>query len=455
MDKKSKTCILGYGVEGKATLDYLVKHDYEHITICDRDVDLKDVLPQGVSCTLGANYLEKLEEYDVIFRTPGIRYLDPHVQTAVLEGSEVTSAMKYFLQNKSCKVVGVTGTKGKGTTSTLIYEMLKKKNEDTYLSGNIGASPLKFIDELKAESIVVLEMSSFQLQDLDASPDYAVFLNTTSDHLDYHVDNMEYLQAKENILAHQDENGVLVINKDYEYSKYYKPLAKGRTMEVSRTDKVKNGAFVHNNEIRYCKDGEIETICLISDVKLIGSHNLENILPAIVIAKEFGVKNEDIADVIKTFSGLPHRLEFVRELNGIKFYNDSFSTTPETSMAAVDSFDDYTVLIAGGHDKGLDYSDWAEKILTKQNLNCVILIGEIALKMVDDLKEAEKKLGEAVGSPTKILIRTTFEEAVIDAYAEAKKPGVVVMSPATASFGMFKNYKERGQRFRDLANALH
>lgn len=455
MNQKSKICILGYGTEGKATLDYLVKHGYGNLTVCDRNVDLEDILPQGVSCRLGKHYMEDLDEFDVIFRTPGIRYLDPHIQSAILKGTEITSAMKYFLKIKNCQVVGVTGTKGKGTTSTLIFEMLKTKYKSAYLAGNIGQSPLEFVDELTADSVVVLEMSSFQLQDLDASPDIAVFLNTTSDHLDYHADNFEYLSAKENILTHQDENGILVINKDYEYSKYFKPLAKGKILEASRNDKVKNGASVHKNNIVYIKDGKETQICPVKEMKLIGSHNIENILPATCVAMEMGVKVSDIASVIRSFSGLPHRLELVRELNGIRFFNDSFSTTPETSMAAVDSFDEDTVLIAGGFDKGLDYEDWAIKILTKPNLTCVILIGDIAGKMEEAIIDAEKKLGDAVGSPTKVLMRKTLEESVLDAYAQVKKPGVVVMSPATSSFGLFKDYKERGQRFRDIVNALH
>ncbi|MDX9970480.1 MAG: UDP-N-acetylmuramoyl-L-alanine--D-glutamate ligase [Candidatus Gracilibacteria bacterium] len=455
MDQKSKICILGYGTEGKATLDYLVKHGYGNLTVCDRNIDLQDILPQGVSCRLGEHYMEDLTDFDVIFRTPGIRYLDPHIQSAILKGAEVTSAMKYFLKIRNCKVVGVTGTKGKGTTSTLIFEMLKKKYKSAYLAGNIGSSPLEFVDELTPDSVVVLEMSSFQLQDLNLSPDIAVFLNTTSDHLDYHADNFEYLAAKENILAHQDEDGILVINKDYEYSKYYKPLAKGKILEVSRKDRVENGATVHKGNIVFMKDGEETEICPVKEMKLIGSHNIENVLPATSVAMTLGVSVSDVAEVIRSFSGLPHRLELVRELKGIRFFNDSFSTTPETSMAAVDSFDEDTVLIAGGWEKGLNYEDWAVKILTKPNLTCVILIGDIAAKMESALIEAEKKLGDAIGSPTKILTRKTLEEAVIDGFAQVKKPGVVVMSPATASFGLFKDYKERGQKFRDIVNALH
>ena len=182
-------------------------------------------------------------------------------------------------------------------------------------------------------------------------------------------------------------------------------------------------------------------------MKLVGSHNLENILPAVLIAYELGVKKSVIHEVIKTFKNLPYRLQEVRELGGVRYFNDSYSTTPETSMAAVDSFDEPTILIAGGYDKGLSYNEWAIKILTKPNLHTVILIGDTAQKMEDALVRAEDRLGEAEGSPTRILRRNNMEEAVVDAYADSEKGGVVVLSPAAASFDMYKNYKERGNDF--------
>jgi UDP-N-acetylmuramoylalanine--D-glutamate ligase len=451
MNKRSKIAILGFGIEGQAILSYLTKHDYTNITICDQNVDIKDSLPRGVSASLGQKYLDGLDKFDAIFRSPGIKYLDPHIQAAKVRGTEVTSAANFFIDQCPGIIIGVTGTKGKGTTCTLIYEMLKKSgkktDKDVFLGGNIGKCPIEFLDKVKAKNIAVLELSSFQLQDLAKSPHYAVLLNTTSDHLDYHIDKEEYLAAKEQMLIHQNKNCTAVINKDYEYSKYYSPLVKGKLKFVSVKGHVKDGAFVEDGWIFCSKNGKKEKIVKVSEVALIGSHNLENILPAVVIAKEFKVKNSDIAHVVKTFKGLPYRLEFVRELKGVKFYNDSNSTTPETSMAAVDSFSAPTVLIAGGSDKGADYNEWALKILTKPSLHTVILIGQIADKMEKALVDAENKLGDALGSPTKILRRKTLEEAVLDGYAESEKGGVVVLSPAAASFDMFKNYKERGNEF--------
>lgn len=448
MDQRSKIAILGLGVEGKAVLNYLIEHDYSEITVCDRKVDLEESLPPGVSANLGADcYLKDLDKFKVIFRSPGIPYFTPEIQAAKLTGVEITSATKFFMDQCPCPVIGVTGTKGKGTTSSLIYEMLKLNGEDVYLGGNIGNCPIEFLDDLKGGSLVVLELSSFQLQDLHKSPRYAVLLNTTADHLDYHADKDEYLQAKESLLAHQHTDAVAVLNKDYEYEKYYRPLVKGKLYEVSTKSKVLDGAFTQDGAIFYANYGDSEKICEVNEVMLVGSHNLENILPATVIAKELKVSTTNIVEVIRSFKNLPHRLQFVRELKGIKFYNDSYSTTPETSMAAVDSFENPTILIAGGYDKGLNYCNWAEKILTKESLHTVILIGQTADKMEQELINAEERLGEAIGSPTKILRRNSLEDAVVDAYAESEEDGIVVMSPATASFDMFKDYKERGNEF--------
>ncbi len=435
-------------------MKYLEKHKYENLTVCDKNVALKAEMPSGVSVHLGKEYLDKLSEFDVIFRSPGIPFLTPQIQLALKKGAEVTSAISFFLDQCPGKTIGVSGTKGKGTTSTLIYKMLKKSGKDVYLGGNIGEPPINFLDKLKRNSIVVLELSSFQLQDLKISPDYAVLLNTTSDHLDYHVDRGEYLQAKENLLAHQKKDSAAVLNKDYEYVKYYSSLVKGRKFEVSVKAVVKDGAYAKNGIVYYSRKGKKEEIMQANKVGLIGSHNLENILPATVIAKEFKVGTKDIVAVLKSFKGLPHRLEFVKDVGGVRYYNDSFSTTPETSMAAVDSFDEPTILIAGGSDKGLDYENWAIKILTKPSLRTVILIGNTAEKMEKAIVDAEAKLGDAIGSPTKVLKRKSFEDAVLTAYAETSKGWVVVMSPAAASFDMFKNYKERGEKFREIVGRL-
>lgn len=456
MNQRSKIAILGYGVEGNALLKYLLNHDFNNITVCDKNLDLPKKMPTGVSVRLGESYLDNLEDFEYIFRSPGIQYFHPSLQLAKNKGSIITSTTKYFIEHCPCPIIGVSGTKGKGTTSTLIFEILKKAGKDVYLGGNIGVPPLEFFDNLKGNSLVVLELSSFQLQDLEKSPRYAVFLNTTSDHLDYHKDVDEYMQAKEALIAHQHEDSLAIFNKDYPYVQFYENLVKGELAEVSLNSQVKNGAYLENGEIFYAQDGKSEKIMKAKDVALIGSHNFENVLPSIVMAKKLEVKNDVIEKVISNFKGLPNRLEIVKESKNIKFVNDSFSTNPSTSMAAIDSFDEDTVLMAGGYDKGLDYSQWALKILTKPSLKAVVLMGDTQEKMYQSLKKAEEDLDEAEGSPTKIVKRDTFEQAFEEAkkmafqFAEKSGSAALVMSPATASFDMFKSYKERGEKFREL-----
>ena len=448
MDQRSKIAILGYGVEGRAIFNYLRAHEYSDITICDQDMGLKEKMPDGVSVRLGPKYLNDLTDFDVVFRSPGIRYLDARIQAAVVGGAEVTSSTKFFMDQCPCPMIGVTGTKGKGTTCTLIYEMLKKGGKKVHLGGNIGKSPMTFLDDLeKDEDIVVLELSSFQLQDAGKSPRYAILLNTTTDHLDYHADSDEYMKAKENLVAHQPKDALAVLNKDYEYVNFYKSQVKGELKWTSVHDVVEDGAYLDDGKVIYVKKGKSEEICRTEEVALTGAHNLENVMPAVIMAKEFGISNEDIRSVIMTFKGLPHRLQFIREMNGVKFYNDSNATAPEPSMAAVDSFEEPTVLIAGGVNKGFDYGEWALRILTKPNLHTIILIGASADEMEKELIEAEEKLVEAQGSPTKIIRRNSLDDAVLDGYAESDEGGVVVLSPAAASFDMFENYKERGKKF--------
>jgi len=451
MNQRSKIAILGFGLEGKAVMSYLLKHGYHNLTVCDANVDQKDEMPEGVSVSLGINYLEGLEEFEVIFRSPGLSYLNPLIQSAKNQGVETTSCTSYFMDQCPCPIIGVTGTKGKGTTSTLIYEILKKGGKKVFLAGNIGTPPLEFLDELNGDDLVVLEMSSFQLQDLTKSPTVAVLLNTTSDHLDYHADVGEYLEAKESILAHQNEKGVAVLNKDYEYFKYYKPLVKGALRLVSVKSKVEDGAFVEDGGIYSAEYEDDEFVCGVDEVALIGSHNLENILPAVAVAKYFGISNEDIAKAVKEFKGLPHRLEFVKNVHGINFYNDSFSTTPDTSIAAVESFDEPTFLIAGGADKGADYGEWAEKILTRENLCGVVLVGDTAERMELAIRGSREN-GAYETTPTKILRAENLKEAVDKSVKELANGGVVVMSPASSSFDLYKNYKERGEKFRKLVN---
>ncbi len=499
MNKNAKIGVLGAGLEGIETVKYLVKNGYTDVTIYDQNARAEENIPADffrplaklpskpelgaplVKKVFGENYLAEAEKCGVVFRSPGIPLRN--LEGLRAKGVEITSATKYFFEQCPCPVIGVTGTKGKGTTSTLIYLMLKEAGKDVYLGGNIGEPPFKFLDKLTKDSLVVLELSSFQLQDLDRSPQVAVLLGVTTDHLDYHKDMDEYWEAKAAIVQHQNPDDVVILNHDYESSKYYEKFAKARKIFVSATVSEGDGVHLMGPMIVNCSPapkgqggtsggasapsgGTCEMIINSSKVALIGKHNFENILPAVAVARHFAVAIPQIQKVLTTFKGLPHRLEEVANVNDVKYYDDSISTTPETSIAAVRAFAAPVILIAGGSEKGADYTDWGIALQQAQNLKCVVLCGSgpgaMAERMEKALKSAEHTLnsrGLGVGAkeggrhyPLEVIRCGTFEDAMKTARAKAAPGDVVVLSPAAASFDLFKNYKERGDRFKELAS---
>lgn len=459
MEKTTKIGVLGAGVEGMETLRYLVKHGYENITLFDQNEQLEVDLPL-VKKVLGPDYLEKAKVCDVVFRSPGIDLK----KLGGLAG-KLTSATRYFLEKCPCPVIGITGTKGKGTTSTLIYLMLKEAGKDVYLGGNIGESPLKFLDALKADSLVVLELSSFQLQDCDRSPHMAVLLGVTTDHMDYHNDIDEYWEAKAAIVKHQKPEDFVVLNHDYESTEYYGKMTPARKIYVSVLTGDGDGVHLSGPMIVNCappregaSGGTCEMICNSKKVALVGKHHLENILPAVAVARHFNVAIPQIQTVLTTFKGLHHRLEEVAVVGDVRYFDDSISTTPDTSIAAVRAFDQPVILIAGGSEKNADYTDWGIALQQATNLKCVVLCGggpgAMADRMEKSLKSAEMTLnsrGLGRHYPLSIIRCATFEEAMKAAHAKAAPGDVVVLSPAAASFDLFKNYKERGDTFKELA----
>lgn len=426
IEKTAKIAILGFGVEGKSTKKYLEENGYENLTVFDEKL------------TEYESDLSKLKEYDVIFRSPGI-----HKDHPALTGLNVTSATKLFFDICPCPIIGVTGTKGKGTTSTLIYQIIKDTGKDVYLGGNIGVPALDLMKDIWKESLVILELSSFQLQDLEKSPHIAVVLNTTSEHLDYHQDAEEYQEAKEPIIKFQKSKDFAVLNLDYKYYERYEKLGEAEKFFISTRKKVQHGAYLSRDSI-FVQD---EEICKIQEVGLIGPHNLENILPAVMVASILNIPKNHIAKSVKEFKGLPHRLEFVREFNGIDFYNDSFSTTPETCIAALNSFEKPLILIAGGSAKNSDYTELGRVIFEKKNLENVILMGDTAKTIKDSILEN--------GDPNcDITICAKYKDAFELALEKAWKGSVVLLSPACASFGLFENYKDRGEKFKTWVQSL-
>ena len=418
--KYKKILIVGAGIEGKAAYKYLKKNfPKSAIDI----VDQKD----------GSNYLDKQKNYDLAIKSPGVK--------PELIAIPYTTATNIFLSNAKGKVIGITGTKGKSTTSTLIYKMLKGQGLDAYLGGNIGKSPLDFIDNLNDNSWTVLEMSSYQLNDLKMSPHIAVVLMITSEHLDYHKTQEAYVNAKRNILRFQKKSDFAVINKDYPASDESDIHTSGKVYNISREREV-NGCFVQSECIWFSNDGKKEKIIEIGKIQLLGRHNLENVCAASCAAYLAGVSIKNIAKVLEEFGGLEHRLEFVGEKNNIKFYNDSLATIPEAVVQALETLPDTETLIAGGYDRGLDYSVLGQ-YFNKGQIKTLILFpptGEKIWQAICDWTPEKIR-------PEKFDVKT-MEQAVHIAAAETNPGKICLLSPASASFGTFKDYKDRGNQFK-------
>jgi len=454
-----KVAVLGAATEGLAVTKFLLEKGAK-VTICDQKEELLDVETGSrlsrsrLDYRLGKDYLKNLTDFEIIFRSPGVRYLLPEIQAAKAVGVEVSSQTKLFFDLCTCKIVGVTGTKGKGTTSTLIYDILSKTynlkpKTSVYLAGNIGMPAIDLIGKLKLQDIVILELSSFQLQDLHKSPHIAVVLNVTQDHLDYHKDRDEYIEAKIPITKFQAPKDFLVVNEDYDTPRTFKEKTKAQIYGFSRFNAVDRGCMVKEGQIIWKDKGPEIPILKTSNLTLRGEHNWENICAAATASILAGAEPRKIGKAIAKFPGLEHRLEFVAEIEGVKFYNDSFSTTPETAIAAIRAFLEPKILILGGSEKGSDYTELGREI-AKSNVKAVILIGETSGKLKQSIKNALDDKRLAISDKLTLIEGCTNMIDIVARAKSAAAPGdVVLLSPACASFGMFKNYKDRGQQFKD------
>lgn len=429
------TAIIGYATEGKVSAEYFQRLGHT-VTICDQKPDL--VAPQGFETQLGDTYLKNLARFDLIVRTAGI---PPH---AILEHNpgvevKITTAVNEFLAACPTKnVVGITGTKGKGTTSTLTAKMLKAAGRKVWLGGNIGNSPLEFIDQIQPDDWVVLELSSFQLSDLRLSPHIAVCLMVVPEHLNWHTDMADYVAAKSNLFARQTHDDVAVYFAENATSQEIASHGDGKKLPFFAAP----GAYVDNNQIVI--DGE--AICATSDLALRGRHNWQNACAAVTAVWQAGVHDlAAIRSVVTTFSGLEHRLELVRTMDGVQYYDDSFGTTPETAMVAVQAFDQPKIIILGGSDKGASYDQLAE-VVSRSNVRKALLIGNQAPKIQLALEKAGFAEFLSGGNNMEDIVKTARQVA---------QPGdVVLLSTGCASFDMFADYKDRGNQFTAAVQML-
>jgi UDP-N-acetylmuramoylalanine--D-glutamate ligase len=446
--KGKKAAVIGLGIEGKDLVKFLLERG-DIVTVLDkkgeREIDFSGIDRKKIRLRTGKTYLEDLSKFDIIFRSPGVYRYKSEIVEAEKKGVMVSSAIKLFFDLCPGKIIGITGTKGKGTTATLIYEILKEDGEDVFLAGNIGKPYLQLLPNLNKKSWIVLELSSFQLIDLNKSPHIAVILNITSDHMDWHVSQKEYIEAKENIVRFQNKSDFGVINADYTSSKIFSELSESEFYYFSKMKKVK-GCYVRGEDIVLNINRE-DVVGKVNDLILRGKHNWENVTAAICASRLVGADIKPIKKAVFNFRGLKHRLEFVETVDGVGYYNDSFATGPQPTIAAIKSFKEPLTLILGGFDKGLGYGEMVKEIVIKKNIKNIILIGDLNRKFQYLLKTQRYKNRIIDAGYSKM------DKVVRIAKKITPKGGVVLLSPAAASFDMFKNYKDRGGQFIKAAKS--
>lgn len=452
--KFQKVAVIGLGVSNIPLIEYLHRKQADVTVFDDREEEKLDknvinkVKEYGFKYYLGRGNLENLKGFDLIFRSPSCMPTKFELVAERERGAIVTTEIEQLIKIAPCKIIGITGSDGKTTTTTLTYEILKNAGYTVHLGGNIGIPLFTKLNEIKPEDIIVLELSSFQLMEMDISPEISAITNITPNHLNIHKDYQEYIDAKKNIFKNQNEEGILVLNADNELTNACKKEAKGNVIMFSSMQRLENGFIVNNGIIKECEDGIRRHIIDTKDLKIKGTHNFQNICTALALTKSF-VDTDKAVETIKAFSGVHHRLELVRTIDGVEWYNDSASTSPTRGISALNAFSDKEiVLIAGGADKNLDYKPIGKPIV--DNVECLILIGQTASKIY----EAVKKELEIQNKKLDIHMCETFEQSLELAKRVAKPGQIVLFSPASTSFDMFKDMYDRGDKFKEAVNKM-
>ena len=448
--KNKKIAIIGLGVSNIPLIEILGQ---EKLDICVFDKKEIDNIPEKakelikkykLKTSLGENYLENLKNFDVIFRSPSFLPTNSYLQEEKKRGALITTEVEQVIKLAPCKIIGVTGSKGKTTTTTIIHAILKELGYSCYLGGNIGTPLYSKLNEMKKDDLVILELSSFQLMNMKVSPNIAVVTNISPDHLDIHGSYEEYIKAKKYIFLNQNKDDILVINKDDKIVSTFDKEAKGHIRYFS-THYLKDTYILENDFITYNKEKIIDTRNLL----LKGSHNYLNICTALNTIKDYiNVSNEQLQKIIEKINPVHHRLEYIRTINNVKWYNDSASTTPDKALAGINAFKEKIVLIAGGYDKNISYEPLAKPIANK--VSKLILFGETKNKIYNEIMKLPKELIENL----QIYILDTLEEVVEIASKVSEEGEVVLFSPASASFDMFQNAYQRGDLFTELVKKI-
>lgn len=440
--------VIGIGISNLPLIKYLVSLG-ANVTACDRrsaedlGENYTELEKLGVKFNLGDGYLNNLSG-DMIFKTPGMRYDVPELLKAKENGSIVTSEMEVFFEVCPSHIIAVTGSDGKTTTTTLIHKMMTDAGYKTWLGGNIGNPLLTDTEKMKENDWVILELSSFQLHTMRKSPEIAVITNISPNHLDMHKDYKEYIDAKKNIMLYQNEGDTLIVNADNQVTADIGKSANGAVKYFSRNGMA--DIYLDGNII---KRGIVE-ILNIKDIKIPGMHNVENYMAAIAAVSGL-VSKEVIVNVAKTFGGVEHRIELVRTLDGVKYYNSSIDSSPNRTINTLRVFPNKVIMIAGGKDKGIPYDEIGPALA--EHVKVLILIGATSDKIQEALDAEINKTGN--GKDIEVIRATSYEDAVNTARSKAHDGDVVLLSPASTSFDMFRNFEERGNLFKKIVNELN
>ena len=440
--------ILGFGREGESTYRFLRKHFSDlKISIADKNENIvRRINDNNIEIITGENYLNSIAEYDLVFKSPGISLSHPEAQ---IDRGKITSQTDLFLDYYSEQIIGVTGTKGKSTTSSLIYHIIKLFTRNVVFVGNIGVPPFDMIEEISERSRIVCELSSHQLEFISKGPHIGILLNLFQEHLDHYLTFEDYQLSKFHLTLYQKSSDNFIFNDD---DSLIKKLMTDNKLDrkfygYSLNRPQSMGCWVSNEEIIF-SDGRSETVIfnLNSEHNLKGQHNVLNIMAAICACKITGIPDEKISEGIKTFKGLEHRIEFVGEFDGVRYYNDSIATIPEATIEAIKTLVDVETLILGGFDRGIDYDHLLEFLLLSTVKN-IIFLGDAGRRMMKGLEKLAKK-------NQNIFFADTFENAVMTAKINTRPNGTCLLSPAAASYDMFKNFEERGQVYKKLVRGL-
>jgi len=447
--KNKRVLILGAARQGLALARWLALHG-AHVTLSDmRSADelrtVRESLAEyPIDWALGGHLLELLDTTDVLCLSGGVSLTLPIVVAAVARGIPLSNDSQIFMEVVPCKTIAITGSAGKTTTTTLVGRMAKNAYGDkAYIGGNIGDPLLNYVDEMKPDDVAILELSSFQLEQMTISPDIATILNITPNHLDRHGTMEAYTAAKARVLAFQSKDNVAILGRDDQGAWNLRDKVQGKlfTFSLSDLDEGLNGTYLHEGLLNLRDGNAYLPLMLREKILLRGEHNVANVLAAFAIGHAAGFPLDAMLDAIEDFYGVPHRLEFVRELHGIRWYNDSMASAPERTLAAIRAFDEPIVLMLGGRDKDLPWEDLMQ--LVSERVDHVVLFGEAAEKIqktVDSLGLSQMRctLSRVNG----------LREAVVKAAEVAEAGDVVLLSPGGTSFDEFKDFAERGERFR-------